>query len=58
MTKRTYPQFCRSLYCGETTCPDTCPHLTELQDFKAWQQETKAVQPDPVWAPNVWCAQI
>jgi hypothetical protein len=57
MQTRTYPAWCRSLYCGETTCPPTCPHLAELQEFKTWQQQTKATQPDPIWSPTVWKAQ-
>jgi hypothetical protein len=57
MQSRTYPLSCRSLYCGETTCPQTCPHLSELQEFKAWRTETKAIQIDPIWAPTLWCAQ-
>jgi hypothetical protein len=56
MELRTYPQFCRSLYCGETTCPETCQHLPELQAFKTWKQQTNAKQPDPVWSPTIWLA--
>jgi hypothetical protein len=56
MTTRTYPAWCRSLYCGETTCPATCPHLAELQEFKAWQKQTKATQPDPIWSPTIWAS--
>ena len=52
--KRTYPMWCRSLYCGETACPETCQHLPELQEFKAWQQRTSAHQPDPIWSPTIW----
>lgn len=51
---RTYPQWCRSLSCGETACPAGCPHLPELQEFKAWQQRTNAHQPDPIWSPTIW----
>jgi hypothetical protein len=57
MTQRTYPQLCRSLFCGETSCPQTCSNLPELLDFKAWQQQHNAFQPDPIWAPTVWAAQ-
>lgn len=52
--KRTYPLWCRSLYCGETVCPEACQHLPELQEFKAWQQRTNAHQPDPIWCPTIW----
>jgi hypothetical protein len=58
MQTRSYPLSCRSLYCGETACPKTCPHLAELQEFKAWRTETGAVQPDPIWAPTLWKAQF
>lgn len=51
---RIYPQWCRSLYCGETACPAGCPHLAELEEFKAWQQRTNARQADPIWSPTVW----
>lgn len=52
--KRHYPMACRSLLCGETSCPNTCPHLPELEDFRAWQHRTHARQPDPIWCPGVW----
>lgn len=55
-TTRAYPMSCRSLYCGEINCPATCPHLPELQEFKAWQQRTDAKQPDAIWSPTIWQA--
>ena len=51
---RTYPMPCRSLHCGEILCPATCPHLPELEAFKAWKQRTNAHQPDPIWSPTIW----
>lgn len=51
---RFYPMPCRSLYCGETTCPETCPHQQELQAFQQWRQQTNAYQPDPIWCPTAW----
>lgn len=51
---RTYPMPCRSLYCGEILCPATCPHLPELEAFRAWKQRTNAHQPDPIWSPTIW----
>jgi hypothetical protein len=54
--KRFSPISCRSLYCGETTCPATCPNLPELAAFNAWKQCTNATQPDPIWSPTCWQA--
>ena len=51
---RAFPLACRSLYCGETSCPATCQHLPELEAFQAWQQQTSARRPDPIWCPTVW----
>lgn len=42
MNKRIYPQSCLSMYCGETTCPDTCQFLPALKEFKAWKKKYNA----------------
>lgn len=54
---RSYPFSCRSMYCGETTCPATCKHLPALNEFKAWRKRTNAIQEDPIWCPGMWTAQ-
>jgi hypothetical protein len=54
--KRFFPISCRSLYCGETNCPATCPNLPDLTAFNAWKHRTKATQPDPIWSPTCWQA--
>jgi hypothetical protein len=51
--QRAYPMACRSLYCGETSCPATCPELPELQAFKAWRDRTRA-QPISQWHPCIY----
>jgi hypothetical protein len=55
---RHYPMACRSLYCGEVSCPATCSNLPELQAFKAWKDRTKAVQADPIWSPGYYKATV
>ena len=55
-TTRSYPMSCRSMFCGEVSCPATCPHLAELQEFKAWKKANNAVQSDPIWSPSIYTA--
>jgi hypothetical protein len=55
---RFYPMNCRSLHCGEVSCPATCPNLPELQAFKAWRERTGAVKADHIWSPNCYKATI
>jgi len=57
-TGRHYPVSCRSINCGQTQCPASCPELPALRRFQAWQRATDATQPDPVWAPTYWEAQV
>jgi hypothetical protein len=56
--QRAFPMACRSLYCGETSCPATCPHLAELEAFREWKQRTNAQRVDPIWAPTIWQAAV
>ncbi len=56
--QRAYPMACRSLLCGETTCPADCPNLPALQAFNAWRERANARQVDPIWAPTIWQAVV
>lgn len=50
--KRRYPSCCTAYYCGETDCPEDCPWLPRLREFKEWVASTGAVETDPIWSPN------
>ncbi len=51
---RVYPACCTSANCGATSCPETCPMLPVLTEFKAWRDRTGAVVSEPVWCPTVY----
>jgi len=53
---RVYPSACTSAFCGRLECPEDCPRLPALADFKAWREATQAVVADRVWCPNVYTA--
>jgi len=53
-TLRIYPTGCTSAYCGKTKCPEDCPRLPLLRDFKAWVETTGAKVTDPIWSPTVY----
>lgn len=51
---RIYPGTCTSAMCGRMTCPETCPHLGTLREFKAWRDQHAAKPADPIWSPLVY----
>jgi hypothetical protein len=55
---RVYPTSCTSAYCGKINCPSECQNKSELDAFEAWKAETKAVQADRIWSPNVYIATV
>jgi hypothetical protein len=52
--KRFYPMSCRSLYCGEVSCPANCSSLPELTEFKRWKERTGATIKDPIWGSTCY----
>ena len=58
METRMYPIDCTSAFCGNCNCPSDCKYKSALDEFKAWRERTKAIQPDPIWNPSFWKATV
>lgn len=59
MKRPSYPTSCRSLYCGETTCPPDCSNLPALVAYHQaqadWLRE-RMEQAEPEPEPDQWAA--